>query len=218
MNRGSLLVPCILAALVATACAHDPGFHVATDHAPVWLQTDEGKRELRRALTAMCKALTSLDRQLKVDAALGPGEAALRELVKNDKVQALTHTIRVWAQNQAKPDAAKHLMRCAACNAFANTLLRNGKLKDLVAVKPKPANKLTVANALALIKKMNHKVAYGMTAESVDLNGDGYLDGVRLDNDGDGKFDTYQLDLDHDGFVDVIIEWDGKAWKAAKRR
>jgi len=98
------------------------------------------------------------------------------------------------------------------CHAVITELLGQQKLKPVPDVKPSAKFTLTADKVKSLLPKMEQETYLGFAVELCDLNGDGFIDAVRLDSKTEGVFSAYQIDYDGDGLVDAVATKGSKGW------
>lgn len=168
---------------------------------------------MTKALTAMDAALRQSNlRQPNRELLLSQGKKVLAQLVEQAYSESLAHVLRTWTMQEAKPSPQVHLQRCRVCHSVITELLEQQKLKPVPDVKPSAKFKLTADKVKSLLSKMEHKTYLDFAVELCDLNGDGFIDAVRLDSKTEGTFSTYQIDYDGDGLVDAIAMKGSKGW------
>ncbi len=203
----------VVAWVAAQAWAHDPAYHAGQLYAEQFIKTSRGQSEMTKALTAMDAALRQNNlRQPNREVFLSQGKKVLAQLVEQAYSESLAHILRTWTTADVKPSPQVHWQRCRVCNSIITELLEQQKLKPVSDVKPSAKFKLTADKVKSLLSKMEHKTYFDFAVELCDLNGDGFIDAVRLDSKTEGTFSTYQIDYDGDGLVDAIATKGSKGW------
>jgi hypothetical protein len=193
--------------------AHDAAYHAVQLYAEQFIKTQRGQTEMNKALAAMDAALRQNNlRAPNRDLFLSQGKKVLEQLVEQQLSESLAHVLRTWTLNEAKPSPQVHVQRCRVCNSIITALLEQQKLKPVPDVKPNAKFKLTDAKVKDLLQKRDHKTYFDFAVELCDLNGDGFIDAVRLDSKTEGAFSTYQVDYDSDGLVDAVATKGSKGW------
>lgn len=211
IKQGAALA--VIAWMAAQGWAHDPAYHAAQLYAEQFIKTSRGQSEMTKALTAIDAALRqNHQRQPDRELFLSQGKKVLAQLVEQANSESLAHILRTWTTADVKPSPPMHLQRCHVCHSVVTELLAQQKLQSVPDVKPNAKFKLTADKVKSLLSKMEHKTYFDFAVELCDLNGDGFIDAVRLDSKTEGTFSTYQIDYDGDGLVDAIATKGSKGW------
>ncbi len=178
-----------------------------------FIKSKEGEAVLKKALAGFHLA-TSKELKLSIsEKELASKFNEELSQVLSGSVYSFTHFLRTWSLQEARPSAPDHLKRCWTCNLILNDFLKLFKLQPLPLLRPEIKKVgLSEKKIVSILKKADHSLFHGLSAETCDLDGDGFLETTRYSDGKQIRFTTYLVDLNYDAVPDLTFQLENNRW------